>query len=583
MEKPGWLAMFKARSHSFVSDYVVIACLASVWILVVALVNPSGNFPLNDDWVYGLVVRNILTTGHFRFISPASANFFTQAYWGTLFCLPVGFSFFALRMSTLVLAGLGIISLYSVCREMGGAMAVSTLAALLLAFNPLYLGLANSFMTDVPFTALIIISLYFFSIALKRDSAILFFLCCAISFVALGIRQYGLIFIGAICIGYLVKKGLRWIPVINALGTFTLAVGLQFAYTTWLLKTGQIRAEGDLSIQFLQKGGSFVLESGRLNLLFSIIVYVGAFTLPLLFVYQRCTFKQLKMSGISFNQVLLLVVSVFSAIELSLNRLPRLGNILTDTGMGPLTLRDTYILNVNLPVPNWHTKSIWDMLTVCGALGAVLILLLLAQSAASLSRELKFSSLFSRPLASVSTSSSPIGPWLLATLLTNIIAYSTLLALGSPFDRYVLPLYPLVMMLVVYSLGSRFDFALFGHLGRAMTLSILCLYAFYSVGSSHDYMALNRARWQALDDLTSKYDVSPNLIDGGYEFNGWHLSSKNYKPTADKSHWWVDRDDYIIAIGPIPGYKAIARYPFRRWLPIKTSPVVILRRTHENQ
>ncbi|MFN9058140.1 MAG: phospholipid carrier-dependent glycosyltransferase, partial [Cyanobacteriota bacterium] len=124
-----------------------------VWGCSVALVNPSGDYPLMDDWVYGLVVRNILETGQFRFISPASTNLFTQAYWGALFCLPSGFSFVALRLSTIVLAALGIASLYSIIREIGCSKILAALAALLLIFNPFYLSLANSFMTDVPFTA----------------------------------------------------------------------------------------------------------------------------------------------------------------------------------------------------------------------------------------------------------------------------------------------------------------------------------------------------------------------------------------------------------------------------------------------
>ena len=45
----------------------------------------------------------------------------TQAYWGALFCIPSGFSLIALRISTLVIAGLGVASLDGVIREDGSS------------------------------------------------------------------------------------------------------------------------------------------------------------------------------------------------------------------------------------------------------------------------------------------------------------------------------------------------------------------------------------------------------------------------------------------------------------------------------
>lgn len=565
------------RLNHWSRDHSVICGLLLLWVLVVTLVNPSGNFPLNDDWVYGLAVRNILQTGQFRFVSPASANLFTQAYWGALFCLPLGFSFFALRLSTLVLAGLGVISLYSFTRELGCTRGVSILAGLLLIFNPMYLGLSNSFMTDVPFTALIVIALYFFAVALMRNDRILLFACYVAAFLALGIRQYGLIFIGAITVGYLVKKGLRCHSVLYALGAFALAVGLQLTYTTWLVNSGQIIAKSDMVIQFIRKGGSSWLEPGRLHLLLTIFVYVGAFTLPLLFIYQRCTFKRVKATGISLYRIFILAFTIFSALQLGRNQLPRLGNILTVTGMGPLTLRDTFILSVNLPTQSLPMFLVWMMLTICAALGVVLIVTLIAQSSASLIQHMNLAS-FPRYRSISATSSASDRPWLLATLWVSILAYATLLALASPLDRYLLPLYPLVIMLAAYYIRDRFNSLLLGNLERSMILLVICLYVYFSVGASHDYMAWNRARWQALNDLTSKYNISPALIDGGYEFNGWHLSNIHYKPSSKKSFWWVDRDDYIVATGPVNGYKQLAIYPFRRWLPVTSKPITLLKK-----
>ena len=55
----------------------------------------------------------------------------TQAYWGALFCIPSGFSLIALRISTLVIAGLGVASLDGVIREVGSSKTTATLSACL--------------------------------------------------------------------------------------------------------------------------------------------------------------------------------------------------------------------------------------------------------------------------------------------------------------------------------------------------------------------------------------------------------------------------------------------------------------------
>lgn len=564
------------------TDRIIISGLILGWILTIALVNPRGDFPINDDWVYGLAVRKIFATGHFSFVSPASANLFSQAYWGALFCLPTGFSFMALRVSTLVIAGLGIISLYSAIREVGSSRAVAALASLTLMFNPMYLGLANSFMTDVPFTALIIISFYLYTAALRRDSQVHLLSCFAIALAALGVRQYGLIFIGALCAGYLVKKGLRWLPILQATVAAGSAVALQLIYSRWLYISGQISVSSDAVTLTYRQGMAKLLTAEYLDLAFIVVAYVGAFTLPILLLYQGKPFNQASKKGSSRYQYLVIAITLLAAIKLSLNQLPRLGNVLSYYGLGPLTLRDTFILNLNYPTQSWPNILIWAFLNLCGALGAACILLLLAQSSATLAKQLGANSSATHKSISESPGSVSSYSWLLTALLISIITYTLLLAVGRPFDRYLLPLYPLTMILASLFIKNNHWFTWIGASGKGLIVALITLYAYVSIGSSHDYMAWNRARWQALGDLTSKHHVSPRRIDGGYEFNGWHLSSTSYKPTPEKSYWWVDRDDFIVASGPVKGYTEVQRYPFNRWLFIENKPIITLEKIKQN-
>jgi hypothetical protein len=85
--------------------------LGGIWILFIAMINPVGEFPLNDDWNYGIAVQQILDQHDF---SPptASCPLFTHALWGALFCIPSGFSYETLRFSNQVAGYLGLLVAY---------------------------------------------------------------------------------------------------------------------------------------------------------------------------------------------------------------------------------------------------------------------------------------------------------------------------------------------------------------------------------------------------------------------------------------------------------------------------------------
>ena len=42
-------------SHPKKADIVNILIIIAIWTVMVIVVNPLGNFPLNDDWVYGSI------------------------------------------------------------------------------------------------------------------------------------------------------------------------------------------------------------------------------------------------------------------------------------------------------------------------------------------------------------------------------------------------------------------------------------------------------------------------------------------------------------------------------------------------
>ena len=66
-----------------------LLAIAAVWCVSVIITNPLGDFPLNDDWSYGLTVKHLIETGNFRPCGWTAMPLITQVLWGALFCLPV--------------------------------------------------------------------------------------------------------------------------------------------------------------------------------------------------------------------------------------------------------------------------------------------------------------------------------------------------------------------------------------------------------------------------------------------------------------------------------------------------------------
>src|ERR1700722_2897750 len=136
--------------------------LTAVLLLFVAAaiaVNPLRETPVEDDWAYAETVKHFLDTGQYRLNDWLSANIAFQTVWGALFCLPSGFSFAALRVSTIVLAVIGLVALRALALEHGLGRSAANLLTFCVASSPLFFKMSLTFMSDVPFVAVMTASL----------------------------------------------------------------------------------------------------------------------------------------------------------------------------------------------------------------------------------------------------------------------------------------------------------------------------------------------------------------------------------------------------------------------------------------
>ena len=201
------LPIYKLTSRLDKTEAIHIFTLVAIWIFMILLVNPSGNFPLMDDWDYGRAVQSIVEKGKFYFSSWPAMNLVAQIFWGALFCLPFGFSFNALRFSTLILGLTGVLGTYGLLREINLHSTIALLGALVVAVNPVYFGLSNTFMSDVPFFAFAILSLLFLIRGLQKESVNEIVIGTITACIALLIRQLAIAIVLAFGCAYIFKKG----------------------------------------------------------------------------------------------------------------------------------------------------------------------------------------------------------------------------------------------------------------------------------------------------------------------------------------------------------------------------------------
>jgi branched-subunit amino acid transport protein len=187
-------------------DMLAIIGISLAWIAMILVVNPVGDFPLNDDWVYGGAAQSLLSGTGFRIPGPTITDIIAQAVWGAAFCIPFGFSYTALRVSTLTLGLVGLWFFHALQRENGVNPRLAWAATAALAVYPHWLDLANSFMTDVPFAALMVAALYFLVRFLRDNSWPGLLAGLLISIAAILTRQVGV----AILLAFAVANALKY-------------------------------------------------------------------------------------------------------------------------------------------------------------------------------------------------------------------------------------------------------------------------------------------------------------------------------------------------------------------------------------
>ncbi len=526
--------------------------LIFIWLVILVLVNPVGEFPLNDDWAFSGEVASLINHGHLQFTNWGVMTLISQVMLGFGVCKVFGFSFTILRILTSVVALSGILISYKILKHISGNESLALFSSILLAVDPMFISLSNTFMTDIYFISFSMMAIYFFSLSFSsiKNQDLIF--ASVFLIIATLIRQTGLLLAISFAVVYLMKSTrISWPVILRATIPLILAGVSLMLYENWLNHhpenpSAYYSAGKSLSIVGLKTFSHIFYRMGTIGMT------AGLFLLPLLLLslhdFRNCWKKE--------NRLALAVTLLFTIPLLRAWTSIPLGNIFYDFGLGPKLLKDAYILHRNIS-PNLGVFMLSILRAIC-LVGGILFYYLL------FSRIFYFKKVFKEHSDTVKT-------MILFFLVLVVLFVATFAIPDFFFDRYILHiLFPLIVVLLPTDLKINF-----GVSNSFAPYALTFVFFIFGTGLTHDYLSWNRARWQGLDYLVRELHISPHLIDGGFEFNASQQTSAIQNGTS-KSWWFVDKDDYILTFGPLEGYGTLKMFPFTQYIPFEKKYIYVL-------
>jgi hypothetical protein len=235
-------------------------------------------------------------------------------------------------------------------------------------------------------------------------------------------------------------------------------------------------------------------------------------------------------------------------------------NVIYNFGIGPILLKDVYILGMS----NTYTLPL------------LLYLILLYWAALSGGGLLCLAWISCRRLFSAQKAQCHRSIFLPAFASAAALLYTSIILLTGFHDRYLIPVCVLVLLWLISDPALQFKNSM---QTRSIVpgLAILVLMTGFSIAGTHDFLAMKRSLKQAQDYVLFRLGSAPCTFDGGLEFNGYHCYKSDAQSGKGLSWWWVEREDYLLTLNPLPGYKSIIQFPFNRYLGVDGQVHVLVR------
>lgn len=528
--------------------------LAVIFAVSIVIVDPRGEMPLDDDWNFAMATWHFHETGEFRFSRLTGMSLRGQVVWGALWTELFGRSHEVLRASTLFLAAATILLFFELLVRIGVESKRAFFLTLVLLFSPMFFWSAFTYMTHVPYLFLSVASFYFAVRGVGEKRLMLVVAAGVIALASCLIRQTGLANMVPAVVGIalawrsLPRKG-WWVT--TAAAPFV-AFGVLFAGTNLLQGyPGQINEHLHIWRGGLLSDLAAMAEIAHRYISFN-FEFAFLFFLPVMLPIALVTLRT-RLGRISTLAVL--PVTLLSAgIQIALMQplpYPTRGNVFSNLALGPLTLRDTFIWSMNYVTSLGLASRI--VLTLFAAAGAAVLLAFVVTSAA---RALASQAPAEEEATTAGAGSGARMPVLMG--LSHVVVATVLLfASGIYFDRYSIDsTWGLLVAAGFIPISARV---------RWVNVSILVLVAVLSVAGTAEYLAWNRARWDAYRFLRAR-GVTLQQMDAGYEVNQYLLGGwDGHLELASRGMSVVD-DQFMLTFNPLYRCRVLAKFPYRRLL-----------------
>lgn len=547
-----------------------VTLLCGYFFFIALFIGLSGNFPLNDDWAYGLAVKALLSEQQFL-MPTVCAPGFAHVILGAAACSLFGYSFVVLRCLTLIIALAGTLAFYFLLKEIKIRPWEAAFLTLVYAANPLMLNLYFSFMSDI--SALTATVVYFLCLlrAVNRNSMRYAAAALCAMLLAISVRQSAIIFLPCNFALFTVAsnhKLSRWLAWLSLLLPCLAYQGVDY----WLLHRFKIGNDYEMT-----KAGHLAF----MNIVFNypskaiqdILIgfgqascYIALFIGPLLLAFATDFFKLAKKRTgytlfVLLTAALLLLPSVCQFILVEHRLMPYNNNLLRLPTIGALGI-------IGLEIPPWRHGYYTTITVIAYFLAWVFISVVLACL-------LKLPTFFAKLSLKAKTTTFIFG---LAGFTS--VAFATLETIVRCSDRYYL--ITLVPVIVAFALiGRRLQIKFLS----VLPLISLLIIGAYGILAIQDYVNWNRARWSGLNHLEEQ-GISYKDIDGGAEYNilrsNRAIYSRTWRGKAPRKNWrwWpIYGEKYIVSFSTIPDYEVVERIPFWSSLTFSTKEVLILKKT----
>ena len=537
------LVIPQGRGASFDRSYLTLTLL---WIALVVAIDPRGEFPLGDDWSYTKMLLNLVDGHRLLPTDATSVPLIGQVIWAAPFTLIAQSAFEAGRLSTLVLGLVGGLATYALVRDAGVPRSGAWLASAALLTNPLWLSLSCTFMTDVPFAAIASCGMLALTRGARTERSIAFALGVVLIVWATVIRQVGLAFAFGAGVAMLLRAPRTPRSVARAVLPLAAGAIALWGYSFLLEHTAGLpslyyRRE----IEVIGPVSALGPLARRLAMgWIAAFLYTGLALIPVL-PFCRASGAEASSRDRAMTAGAVAAAGILFLALVGLRKmLPVTGNIISVHGLGALTIDG----GETLPAAPMAVRGVVTFAAVAAMVAAI-------RSVAALWRQRADGFLL---IASV------------ATIATYVAVVSQIWV----YDRYVTALIPLAL---VAALAAGFRGRPLPRTRSAAVIALVVVQGVVGVLGTRDYFAWNRARWQALADVSQR-GIAPGDVDGGLEYNGWSAYDPE-RPLGFSAGWWRrPQAEFRVAFAPAPGWSVMAQYPYRTSLPPREGRLLVLKR-----